>query len=351
MKTIVIGTLALGALLAGGAARAQVKLLNVSYDPTRELYQDVNKAFGAKWKQQTGQTVEISQSHGGSGKQARSVIDGLEADVVTLALAYDIDAIAEKSGRIAIDWAKQLPHHGVPYTSTVVFVVRKGNPRQIHDWADLDQAGHGGGHAEPQDLGRRALELPRRLGLGAPEIRRRRQGARVRARSLPERAGARLGRARLDDHLRTTRDRPGVAGVGERSTAPGQRDGPRQVRDRLPQREHPGRATGRALSTRTSTSTGPARSRRRTSSSCTATKDRRSAPAITTGRATQPRSPATRRSSPTSSWSPSTRRSAAGRRHTPRTSPTARSSTRSTSPAPDGRAARRSAPRAPRSGL
>jgi sulfate transport system substrate-binding protein len=141
MKSIIIGTLALGALLAGGPARAQVKLLNVSYDPTRELYQDVNKAFGAKWKQQTGQTLDVSQSHGGSGKQARSVIDGLEADVVTLALAYDVDAIAQKSGRIAADWAKKLPNNGVPYTSTVVFVVRKGNPRQIHDWDDLVKPG------------------------------------------------------------------------------------------------------------------------------------------------------------------------------------------------------------------
>src|SRR6266700_3203869 len=142
MRHIVIGTLAFGALLAtGGAARAQVKLLNVSYDPTRELYQDVNKAFGAKWKQQTGQTLDVSQSHGGSGKQARSVIDGLEADVVTLALAYDVDAIAEKSGRLAADWAKRLPDSAVPYTSTVVFVVRKGNPRKIHDWDDLVKPG------------------------------------------------------------------------------------------------------------------------------------------------------------------------------------------------------------------
>jgi sulfate/thiosulfate transport system substrate-binding protein len=134
--------LALALVLAsGGAARAQVKLLNVSYDPTRELYQDINKAFGARWKQQTGQTVDINQSHGGSGKQARSVIDGLEADVVTLALGYDIDAIVEKSGRIAADWAKRLPDNAVPYTSTVVFVVRKGNPRRIKDWDDLVKPG------------------------------------------------------------------------------------------------------------------------------------------------------------------------------------------------------------------
>ncbi len=129
------------ALLGAGAAQAQVKLLNVSYDPTRELYQDVNKAFGEKWKQQTGQTLEVSQSHGGSGKQARAVIDGLEADVVTLGLAYDIDAIAEKSKRIAPDWATKLPNRSTPFTSTVVFVVRKGNPRQIRDWDDLVKPG------------------------------------------------------------------------------------------------------------------------------------------------------------------------------------------------------------------
>ena len=116
-------------LLSAGVAQAQVKLLNVSYDPTRELYQDVNKVFGAQWKQKTGQTLDVNQSHGGSGKQARSVIDGLEADVVTLALAGDIDAIAEKSGRIKSGWQKRLPNNAAPYTSTIVFVVKKGNPR------------------------------------------------------------------------------------------------------------------------------------------------------------------------------------------------------------------------------
>jgi len=128
-------------LAAGGTARAQVKLLNVSYDPTRELYVDINKAFAQKWQQQTGQNVTINQSHGGSGKQARSVIDGLQADVVTLALSYDIDAIAEKSGRLPKDWQKRLPENSTPYTSTVVFVVRKGNPRGIRDWDDLVKPG------------------------------------------------------------------------------------------------------------------------------------------------------------------------------------------------------------------
>jgi sulfate/thiosulfate transport system substrate-binding protein len=123
------------------AALAQVKLLNVSYDPTRELYGEVNKAFAQQWQQKTGQTVTINQSHGGSGKQARSVIDGLEADVVTLALAYDIDAIAQNSGRLAPDWQKRLPDNSAPYTSTIVFVVRKGNPRGIKDWDDLVKPG------------------------------------------------------------------------------------------------------------------------------------------------------------------------------------------------------------------
>jgi sulfate/thiosulfate transport system substrate-binding protein len=137
--SILIGAIAF--LAASGAAHAQVKLLNVSYDPTRELYADVNQAFGKQWQQKTGQTVTISQSHGGSGKQARSVIDGLEADVVTLALAGDIDAIAEKSGRLPKDWQKRLPDNSSPYTSTIVFVVRKGNPKGIKDWDDLVKPG------------------------------------------------------------------------------------------------------------------------------------------------------------------------------------------------------------------
>ncbi len=121
-------------------AVAQTSLLNVSYDPTRELYQDFNAAFAKQWKAQTGQTVSFRQSHGGSGKQARSVIDGLDADVVTLALAYDIDVIAEK-GLIAKDWQKRLPHNASPYTSTIVFLVRKGNPKGIKDWNDLVKPG------------------------------------------------------------------------------------------------------------------------------------------------------------------------------------------------------------------
>jgi sulfate transport system substrate-binding protein len=118
-----------------------VTLLNVSYDPTRELYQELNKAFGAQWQQKTGQAVSIKQSHGGSGRQARSVVDGLDADVVTLALAYDIDEIAAKGKLLPPDWQKRLPHNSSPYTSTIVFLVRKGNPKGIKDWNDLAKPG------------------------------------------------------------------------------------------------------------------------------------------------------------------------------------------------------------------
>ncbi|GIL39750.1 sulfate ABC transporter substrate-binding protein [Roseiterribacter gracilis] len=127
-------------LVLAGSAQAQTRLLNVSYDPTRELYVEINKAFADKWKKDTGEQLLIEQSHGGSGKQARSVIDGLEADVVTLALAYDIDAIA-KVGFVKEDWAKRLPLNASPYTSTIVFLVKKGNPKAIKDWADLIKPG------------------------------------------------------------------------------------------------------------------------------------------------------------------------------------------------------------------
>src|SRR5947208_2651394 len=127
-------------LWAGSASAADVTLLNVSYDPTRELYADFNKAFAAAYQKDTGKSVEIKQSHGGSGSQARAVIDGLQADVVTLALAYDIDAIAGK-GLIAADWQKRLALNASPYTSTIVFLVRNGNPKGIRDWDDLVKSG------------------------------------------------------------------------------------------------------------------------------------------------------------------------------------------------------------------
>ena len=132
--------LVVGLLWASSAFAADISLLNVSYDPTRELYVDFNRAFAAAYQKDTGKSVEIKQSHGGSGSQARAVIDGLQADVVTLALAYDIDAIADR-GLIAPDWQQRLPQNSSPYTSTIVFLVRKGNPKAIKDWDDLIKPG------------------------------------------------------------------------------------------------------------------------------------------------------------------------------------------------------------------
>jgi sulfate transport system substrate-binding protein len=143
MKRIVtlIAGLALLAGITTGAQAREIKLLNVSYDPTRELYQDFNKSFAKYWKEKTGDDVVVNQSHGGAGKQARAVIDGLEADVVTLALAYDIDQISEKTGWFPKDWQTRLPNNSSPYTSTIVFLVRKGNPKGIKDWDDLIKPG------------------------------------------------------------------------------------------------------------------------------------------------------------------------------------------------------------------
>jgi sulfate transport system substrate-binding protein len=137
---IAAGALALGLCDGNPVAEART-LLNVSYDPTRELYAAFNKAFVAHWSAKTGESVEIKQSHGGAGRQARAVIDGLEADVVTLALAYDIDAIAERTRKIPADWQKRLPNNSSPYTSTIVFLVRKGNPKGIKVWGDLVRDG------------------------------------------------------------------------------------------------------------------------------------------------------------------------------------------------------------------
>ena len=148
-RGLLAGAGAGAAALAAGAAPSLVHaqggkpitLLNVSYDPTRELYKDVNAAYAKYWKEKVGQTLLINQSHGGSGKQARSVIDGLQADVVTLALAYDIDEIAAKAKLLPASWQSRLPQNSTPYTSTIVFLVRKGNPWKIKDWGDLVKPG------------------------------------------------------------------------------------------------------------------------------------------------------------------------------------------------------------------
>jgi sulfate transport system substrate-binding protein len=133
--------IALAATLAAAPSFAATTLLNVSYDPTRELYVEYNKAFAKHWKEKTGEDVEIKQSHGGSGRQARSVIDGLPADVVTLALAGDVDALATQGKLVPVNWQSRLPHNSAPYTSTIVFLVRKGNPKGIKDWGDLIKPG------------------------------------------------------------------------------------------------------------------------------------------------------------------------------------------------------------------
>ena len=139
IKPFLIAVLALS--VSAGYVHAQTHLLNVSYDPTREFYEEYNRLFAQHWKATTGQDVIVNQSHGGSGKQARAVIDGLEADVVTLALAYDIDAIAQNGGLLDKDWQSKLPNNSTPYTSTIVLLVRKGNPQHIHDWDDLIRPG------------------------------------------------------------------------------------------------------------------------------------------------------------------------------------------------------------------
>lgn len=137
IKHILLGT----ALLFSGGALAERTILNVSYDPTRELYQDFNQAFVKYWKDKTGEDVNVQQSHGGGGKQTRAVIDGLEADVVTLALSYDIDQISKQANLLPKDWQNRLPNHSTPYTSTIVFLVRKGNPKGIKNWDDLVKDG------------------------------------------------------------------------------------------------------------------------------------------------------------------------------------------------------------------
>lgn len=144
MKKFILTTIAAGLVFSAAVAAAKpLTVLNVSYDPTRELYKDVDAAFASQWQAKTGQTVSFKQSHGGSGKQARAVIDGLEADVVTLALAYDIDEIAQRTKLLPANWQARLPNNSAPYYSTIVFLVRKGNPKNIRDWNDLVRPGVG----------------------------------------------------------------------------------------------------------------------------------------------------------------------------------------------------------------
>ena len=160
--TLMVGPIALD---AARAAPAPVELLNVSYDPTRELYRDINDSFAASWKAKTGQVVTIRQSHGGSGAQARSVIEGSPADVVTLALAYDIDSISSQAKLLPANWQTRLPHGSTPYYSTIVFLVRKGNPKGLHDWGDLIKPGVQVITANPKTSGGARWKLSRSMGL------------------------------------------------------------------------------------------------------------------------------------------------------------------------------------------
>jgi len=181
-------------LLLSVAARA-AQLLNVSYDPTREFYQEYNAAFSKYWKGKTGEDLVVNQSHGGSGKQAMAVIDGLEADVVTLALAYDIDAISKESGLLPPTWQARLPHNSCPYTSTIVFLVRKGNPKHIKDWDDLVRPDVQVITPNPKTSGGARWNYLA-AGLCPPEEQeRRKSGEGFRPKPVQERAGAGFRRA------------------------------------------------------------------------------------------------------------------------------------------------------------
>src|SRR5438093_10099092 len=151
-KRFLISLLAVVSILPGWAAGNDIKLLNVSYDPTRELYQEFNAAFAKVWKEKSGQNLSVKQSHGGSGSQARSIVDGLEADVATLGLAYDVDALV-KAKLVTDTWTSRLPNNSAPYTSTVVFVVRKGNPKDVKDWPDIARSGTSVVTANPKTSG------------------------------------------------------------------------------------------------------------------------------------------------------------------------------------------------------
>ncbi len=300
MKSFIAGILgaaffmgACGSPFEGGAG---VELLNVSYDPTRELYQELNAAFMEHWRATTGQTVTIQQSHGGSGEQARSVIDGLEADVVTLALAYDIDAIA-KAGLLDAGLATAAAGNSAPYTSTIVFLVRKGNPKAIRDWGDLVKPGVSVYYPQSENVGGRALELPGRLGIRAPATGRERAGgARVPDAAFRQRAGARFRRAWRDQHLRSTRHRRRAPRVGKRS-ATSRFTRPRTRSRSSSRRSASSRSRPWRSSTRSSTGKGRAPSRTRTCSSSTRPRGRPSWPDTTTGRATRTSQPHRRVSS------------------------------------------------------
>lgn len=234
--------LVLTGFLASSALAADINLLNVSYDPTRELYVEFNKAFANAYQKETGKSVEIKQSHGGSGSQARSVIDGLQADVVTLALAYDIDAIAAK-GLTTADWQKRLPQNSSPYTSTIVFLVRKGNPKAIKDWDDLIKPGVAVITPNPKTSGGARWNY-----LAAWGFAQKKHGSADKAKEfigkLYQQVPVLDTGARRDRHLRRAWRRRRAARLGERGIPGAEGVRREQVRDRGAAAVDPRRAAG-----------------------------------------------------------------------------------------------------------
>jgi phosphate-selective porin OprO and OprP len=281
----------------------QLTLLNVSYDPTRELYEDFNKAFAQHWKQKTGQAVSIRQSHGGSGKQARTVIDGLQADVVTLALAFDIDALASQGKLLPANWQSRLPHNSSPYTSTIVFLVRKGNPKGIRDWGDLARPGVSVITPNPKTSGgaRWNYLAAWAWALQQPATAARRRREEFVGSLLPQRAGPRHGRARLAHHLRPARHRRRLHLLGERGIPGRAAVRCQPARDRNPLGEHSRRATGCRRRQGGPCAAARRRSPAPISSTFTHARARRSWPGTITARAIRKSPRATRASSRTSS--------------------------------------------------
>ena len=244
MRIMAAAVIAAALALSSSGLGAHTTLLNVSYDPTREFYVAFNKSFAEYWKKQTGETVKIDQSHGGSGKQARAVIDGLEADVVTLSVAQDIDAIAA-AGLTANDWAKRLPNDSSPYTSTIVFLVRKGNPKGIKDWGDLAKPGVELVAPNPKTGGGSRWNYLAAWGWALDQW----GGDQAKARDFVGKVYRNI--AVLDSGSRGSMTTFAQRGVGDALIAweneaylRAEGTGRRQIRDRGPVREHPGGAAG-----------------------------------------------------------------------------------------------------------
>ena len=243
---LAVASLATLLLAAPAAHAATTTLLNVSYDPTRELYDDYNKAFATYWKQKTGKDVAMRQSHGGSGKQARTVIDGLPADVVTLALAYDIDALATQGKLLPVELAEPAAEQQLAVHLDDRVPRAQGQPEGHQGLGRSCEARRLRHHAESEDLGRCALELPCRVGVGAQAAgRQRRDGRGLSRQGLQERARARHRRARLADDVRAARHRRRADLVGERGPAGHEPARQGSVRCRHPVTQHPCRAAGR----------------------------------------------------------------------------------------------------------